>query len=105
MRDLAMQSKQDLIIKKRLMREKNELAVCGGYDLIYPFVSYEEEEKIREKVAQLKSQGVNARSVKSQIGLDAPKTLKEKLAEKEAKNEPSSAAKLNKDSLMNRKSS
>ena len=51
MRNLAMQSKQDLIIKKRLLREKNEGATCGGYELIYPFISYEEEEKIREKVA------------------------------------------------------
>ena len=78
-----MQSKQDLIIKKRMLREKNEDALKGGYQLVYPFVSYEEEEQIKNKVQVLKSQGVVGRSVKAQIGLDAPKTLKEKLAEKE----------------------
>ena len=48
MRNLAMQSKQDLILKKRLLREKNEAALCGGYELIYPFVTYEEEEQINK---------------------------------------------------------
>ena len=55
MRNLAMQSKQDLILKKRLLREKNEAALCGGYELIYPFVSYEEEEQINKQVSQLRS--------------------------------------------------
>ena len=54
LRNLALQSKQDLLIKKRLIREKTEKALCGGYELIYPFVTYEEEEKIKEKVAVLK---------------------------------------------------
>ena len=50
MRNLAMQSKHSLIIRKRLLREKTEAALCGGYELIYPFVSYEEEELIKAKV-------------------------------------------------------
>jgi cellobiose-specific phosphotransferase system component IIB len=80
MRNLAARSKQDLIIKKRLLREKNEKATCGDYDLIYPFVTYAEEELIKEKVAQLEKKGVVTKSVKTMIGLDAPKSLKEKLA-------------------------
>ena len=47
MRNLAAQSKQDLLTKKRLMKEKIERALCGGYELVYPFVSYEEEERIK----------------------------------------------------------
>lgn len=78
-----MQSKQGLIIRKRLQREKTEAALCGGYELIYPFVSYEEDELIKTKVALVKQQGNQARSIKNLIGLNAPKTLKEKLAEKE----------------------
>ena len=50
---------------------------------MYPFVNYAEEELIRDKVTLLKQQGHVGRSVKNVIGLDAPKTLKEKLAEKE----------------------
>lgn len=53
MRNLAQQSKQELIIKKRLLREQNERALQGGYELIYPFVTYKEEETIKQKVAQL----------------------------------------------------
>ena len=53
LRNLAQQSKQELIIKKRLLREKNERALQGGYELIYPFVTYEEEEQIKQRVAQL----------------------------------------------------
>ena len=48
--------------------------------MIYPFVTYAEEELIKEKVAQLVKQGHMNKSVKSMLGLDAPKTLKEKLA-------------------------
>lgn len=54
-RVLAAQSKQDLLIKKRLMREQTERALCGGYELIYPYVTYEEEERIKEKVNLLKN--------------------------------------------------
>ena len=54
MKQLAQQSKQDLIIRKRLQREQNEAALCGGYELVYPFVSYEEEEIIKHKVNSLK---------------------------------------------------
>ena len=81
MQNLAKQAKDDLQIKKRLIREKNEKALCGGYELIYPFVTYEEEERIKEKVIVLKNQGQQARSVKTLMGMDAPRTLKEKLAE------------------------
>ena len=84
MRSLAQQSKQGLIIRKRLQREQNEAVVCGGYELVFPFVSYEEEEMIKSKVNVLKAQGNQCRSIKNIIGLNAPKTLKEKLAEKEA---------------------
>lgn len=80
MRNLAQQSKQDMIIKKRLLREKNERALCGGYELIYPFVTYEDEEKIKERVTQLQRHGHQGKSVKTMIGLNAPQTLKEKLA-------------------------
>ena len=45
--------KQDMIIKKRLLREKKEQTLKGGYQLIYPFISYAEEEKIKERVATL----------------------------------------------------
>jgi len=55
MRSLAQQSKQGLIIRKRLQREQNEAALCGGYELVYPFVTYEEEEIIKNKVNLLKS--------------------------------------------------
>ena len=54
MKQLAQQSKQDLIIRKRLQREQNEAALCGGYELVYPFVSYEEEEIIKNRVNALK---------------------------------------------------
>ena len=49
--------KQDMIVKKRLMREKKEKTLKGGYELVYPFVSYAEEEKIKERVAILKGNG------------------------------------------------
>ena len=52
--------------------------------MVFPFVSYEEEELIKNKVNVLRNQGNQARSIKNIIGLNAPKTLKEKLAEKEA---------------------
>ena len=83
LRNLAMQSKHDKINKKRLVREKNEKALCGGYELIYPFVTYEEEDIIKDKVTHLRTQGFQGKSVKNMMGLDAPKTLKEKLADKE----------------------
>ena len=54
---MAQQSKHDLIMKKRLIRERNEKALKGGYDLIYPFVTYEEEQMIGRKVAVLRQQG------------------------------------------------
>ena len=81
MQNLAKQAKDDLLIKKRLIREKNERALCGGYELIYPFVSYEEEERIKDKINVLRNNGYQARSVKTLMGMDAPRTLKEKLAE------------------------
>ena len=65
MRNLAQQSKQDMIIKKRLLREKQEMQLKGGYNLIYPFVTYEEEELIKEKVASLRAHGHTGKSVKS----------------------------------------
>lgn len=77
---MAQQSKQDLINSKRLQREVNEKATCGGYQVIYPFITYAEEDLIKDKVVLLKASGHAGRSVKAQIGLDAPKTLKEKLA-------------------------
>ena len=33
------------------MREKAEKNLCGGYDLIYPIVSYAEEDMIRDRIA------------------------------------------------------
>ena len=54
---LAQQMKQDMIIKKRLMREKKEKTLKGGYELVYPCISYAEEEKIKERVAILTSNG------------------------------------------------
>ena len=44
MRNLAMQSKQDLIVKRRLQREAKEATLCGDYELVYPFLTYKEEE-------------------------------------------------------------
>lgn len=44
-------------------------------------MTYQEEEQIKEKTAQLKSQGVIARSVRSLIGLNVPMTLKDRLAQ------------------------
>lgn len=41
-------------MRKRLLREKTEATLCGGYELIYPFVTYEEEELIKARVALLK---------------------------------------------------
>lgn len=66
-----------------MQREKKEAALCGGYELVYPFVSYAEEELIKNKVEMLKHKGNTARSIKNLIGWHVPKTLKEKLAEKE----------------------
>ena len=43
-------SKEDLRKKKRLLREKHEREFQGDYDLIYPVVSYMEEEMIKEKI-------------------------------------------------------
>lgn len=51
MRTMAMQSKYELINDKRLQRETTEKATCGGYQIIYPFVTYAEEDLIKEKVA------------------------------------------------------
>ena len=65
-------------MKKRLIRERNERALKGGYDLIYPFVSYEEEQMISSKVSVLRQQGHQGQSVKTLLGGDAPKTVKEK---------------------------
>ena len=83
LKQLAMQSKQDLIVKRRMQRELKEAALCGGYELVYPFVSYAEEEQIKSKVEVLKRQGNTARSIKNLIGWYAPKTLKEKVADKD----------------------
>lgn len=47
-------SKEHMRRKKRLARERNESRLKGNYELIYPLVSYFEEEKIREKMEQLK---------------------------------------------------
>jgi len=44
------QSKDYLKKKKRLARERNEFRLKGGYDLIYPILSYYEEYKIRERI-------------------------------------------------------
>jgi len=33
------------------MREKAEKNLAGGYDLIYPIVSYAEEDMIRDRIA------------------------------------------------------
>ena len=88
------------------MREKAEKALCGQYELVYPFVSYAEEERIREKVQVLKSQGHAGKSVRPQLGLDAPKTLKEKLAElHEAKEQPGGGNKSNATPAVARKGS
>ena len=53
-RTLALQSKENLVVKKRLIRERNEKALKGGYELIYPYISYEEEEKVRERTELLR---------------------------------------------------
>ena len=47
------QSKEYMRKKRRLNREKNENLLKGNYELIYPIVSYHEEDKIREKISQL----------------------------------------------------
>ena len=65
-------------MKKRLIRERNERALKGGYELIYPFVSYEEEQMINNKVAVLRQQGHSGQPVKTLMGYDAPRTIKEK---------------------------
>jgi len=44
------QSKDYLKKKKRLARERNEFRLKGGYELIYPIVSYYEEDKIKERI-------------------------------------------------------
>ena len=38
--------------KKRLAREKYEKNNCGGYQLIYPLVSYAEEDMIAARIEQ-----------------------------------------------------
>ena len=53
-RSLAQQSKENLVAKKRLIRERNEKALKGGYELIFPYITYEEEEKVRERTEQLR---------------------------------------------------
>ena len=40
--------------EKRLQREKHEAKLCGDYELVYPLVSYKEEEAIRERIAELR---------------------------------------------------
>lgn len=50
------QSKEYTRKKKRLIREKHERLLKGNFDLIYPIVSYHEEDKIREKISQLEHQ-------------------------------------------------
>ena len=50
------QSKEYTRKKKRLIREKHERLLKGNFDLIYPVVSYHEEDKIREKISQLEHQ-------------------------------------------------
>jgi hypothetical protein len=45
------QDKNDIRKKKRLLREKNEAKLCGNYDLVYPIVSYAEEDMIRDRIA------------------------------------------------------
>ena len=57
--------------------------MCGDYELVYPFITYKEEEQIKEKAALLKQQGSQNRSIKYLIGFQAPKSLKDKLAEKD----------------------
>ena len=47
------QSKEHMRKKKRLLREKHELELQGNFELIYPVVSYNEEDKIRDRIAQL----------------------------------------------------
>jgi hypothetical protein len=37
--------------KKRLTRERNEHFLKGNYELIYPLVSYFEEDRIRESIS------------------------------------------------------
>ena len=63
------------------------MALCGGYDLVYPFITYEEEEKIKDQVALLKQMGHQGKSYKQMIGLDAPKSLKERLASMQEKDQ------------------
>jgi hypothetical protein len=42
--------RKDKIKRKRLAREKYEKDHCGGYQLIYPFVSYAEEDMINARI-------------------------------------------------------
>ena len=44
-----------MLIKKRLIRENTEKALCGSFELVYPFITYQEEERIKEKVNVLKN--------------------------------------------------
>ena len=44
------QEKKDKCRRKRLAREKFEKENCGGYQLIYPFVTYAEEDMINARI-------------------------------------------------------
>ena len=41
---------------KRLQREKQEAKLCGNYELVYPVVTYKEEEAIKDRMAELREQ-------------------------------------------------
>ena len=39
--------------KKRLARERQEAGLNGNFELVYPTVSYKEEEAIKERISEL----------------------------------------------------
>jgi hypothetical protein len=47
------EERNERLARKRLAREKFEKEHCGGYRLIYPFVSYAEEDMISARVDKL----------------------------------------------------
>ena len=50
---MAQVNKEEVRKKKRLLREKYEKANCGLFELVYPPVSYKEEEAIKERIFDL----------------------------------------------------
>ena len=51
---MVQHNKEEILKKKRLLREKHEAELCGNYELVYPIVSYKEEEAIKNRIYELK---------------------------------------------------